>query len=91
MSEVDQAHNARERIEDALYNLKYKEDAARSIGLKDLADELRFSIKEIETGTKELYDAFSETVRQRFHHAQESSANMLRLGMHMGKIQEETP
>ena len=84
-SDVDKAHDARERLLKAASVLRWQESAARTVGLTSMGDDLLESITEIEAATAELHGAFVSMLNQRFQHAQESSANMLRLGLAMSE------
>ena len=89
-SDVDKAHDARERLLKAASILRWQESAARTVGLTSMGDDLLESITEIEAAADELHGAFVSILNQRFQHAQESSANMLRLGLAMSETRTRT-
>ena len=84
-SDVDRASEARERLLATTNILWRQESAARTMGLDRMADDLLESITEIEAGAEGLHSAFASMLNQRFQHAQESSANMLHLGLAMSE------
>lgn len=86
-SDVDKAHDARERLLGVSRLLRWQESAARTVGLTSMADALLEGIEEVEAATNELHSAFASVLDQRFRAAQESSVNMLQLGLAMSKAE----